>query len=244
MLCRTPLQVVGGHLGLVMPSLQELEERLKRVSSTLADTKFSWKRQTVNGTKYIPEALDEYIQVTCPWGNQFRVYQVPVPDEGIPELSVRYVEEICHRGTAVHIASFYSKYFEALTRIIDYHDPSGEKLHIARVRMGPKQHVFFKEVTEEVPEWSGYHIAIYIGAFSKLYKRFDEKELLHKGNRFSDNYDTLEDALRCHQFRVSKIRADKRTVHVLEHEIRSLNHPSYMRPLVNRFGGYGVSVTH
>ncbi|KAL6075648.1 VOC domain-containing protein [Balamuthia mandrillaris] len=76
---------------------------------------------------------------------------------------------------------------------------------------------------------------------------FRAADLLFSENRFDDRYDTLEQALEAHQFRFAKIvstnedeegkkkkKEDGATLHALEHEVRSLGHPSFMRPLVNR----------
>src|SRR5437667_108743 len=58
--------VLRGHVGLVVPSLEELCERLGEAKKKLADTKFDCKQH------------NQYVEATCPWGNKFRLYE---PDE-------------------------------------------------------------------------------------------------------------------------------------------------------------------
>jgi len=56
-----PAQVIQGHIGIVMPDLEALKERLRSVEKGLADTKFSWSMKL------------DHIAVTCPWGIVFTV---------------------------------------------------------------------------------------------------------------------------------------------------------------------------
>ena len=57
-------QVLRGCIGLVMPDLKKLVERLKSIRKDLAGTKFGFNAP--KGAKYV--------EVTCPWGNKFRCY--------------------------------------------------------------------------------------------------------------------------------------------------------------------------
>jgi len=87
--------VLRGHVGLVVPSLEELCERLGEAKKKLADTKFDCKQHNA------------YVEATCPWGNKFRLYE---PDEerfGAINLGMGYVEFTVPEGTADGIARFY-----------------------------------------------------------------------------------------------------------------------------------------
>src|SRR3954471_19517180 len=53
-------QVVRGHMGIVVPNLNELADRLKGIEEALKGTKFSWTEK------------GDYIEATCPWGNLFK----------------------------------------------------------------------------------------------------------------------------------------------------------------------------
>ena len=91
--------VLRGHVGLVVPSLEELCERLSEAKKKLADTKFDCKQHNA------------YVEATCPWGNKFRLYE---PDEerfGAINLGMGYVEFTVPEGTADGIARFYREIF-------------------------------------------------------------------------------------------------------------------------------------
>jgi len=66
-------------------------------------------------------------------------------------------------------------------------------------------------------------------------------------HRFEDKCDSLELALSYNQFRANMIvqvqqvqQVQHQQICLLEHEVRSLFHPFYMRTLVNRFGTIGI----
>ena len=78
--------VLRGHVGLVVPSLEELCERLGEARKKLADTKFDCKQHNA------------YVEATCPWGNKFRLYE---PDEerfGAINLGMPMSSSPCRRG--------------------------------------------------------------------------------------------------------------------------------------------------
>src|SRR5439155_16523533 len=97
-------QVIPGHIGIVVPSLDELEMRLRSVRDRLAGTKFGY---AVEG---------DHLNVTCPWGNQLRCF-TPDPRFGDMLVGVPYVEFDAPRGTAAGIARFYKKVLQAPARI-------------------------------------------------------------------------------------------------------------------------------
>ena len=51
-----------GHIGVVVPDLDDLKRRLDSVARLLAGTEFDW------------EEKGDHIAVTCPWGNAIRAY--------------------------------------------------------------------------------------------------------------------------------------------------------------------------
>ena len=63
---RPDAQVVPGHIGLVVPDLDALRQRLRTVKPRLTGTEFAWSDE------------DGYVAATCPWGNRFRCY-APAP---------------------------------------------------------------------------------------------------------------------------------------------------------------------
>jgi hypothetical protein len=83
--------------------------------------------------------------------------------------------------------------------------------------------LFFRESDRPIPAYDQHHLQIYINDFSGPHRRLKEKGLIMQE---SDQ----------HQYRFQDI-ADPDTGKVLftiEHEVRSLKHPLYLRPLVNR----------
>ena len=89
--------------------------------------------------------------------------------------------------------------------------------------IGISQELIFRESDEEIPPYDKHHIAVYVANFSGPLNWLNERGLV------------TED-VRNHQFRFEDI-VDPRTGKVLfkvEHEVRSMRHPMYARPLVNR----------
>ncbi|HLF77943.1 MAG TPA: hypothetical protein VJB57_10685 [Dehalococcoidia bacterium] len=199
--------VLRGHMGLVVPSLDALAERLEGVAPKLAGTKFKWSRE------------DGYIAATCPWGNKFRLYE-PSPEFGNISVGTAYVQFSAPRGTADGIAAFYDKVIGAIS-----HVEKNDEGKRAVVNMGQYQRLIFQE-TDNVPEYDGHHIAVYIANFSKPYRWLSERGL-------------VTEEPRNHQYRFVDI-VDPKTgelLYQLEHEVRGLHHVQYRRPLVNRMAG-------
>ena len=207
-------QVIPGHVGLVVPDRAALQTRLEAVQPQLAGTRFSWT------------AEDEYVSVTCPWGNHFHCY-APSVRFGDMLLGMPYVEFRASRGTAASIAAFYEQVMRAPAAL----ERDGPDT-VARISIGRDQWLLFHETDEAIPPYDGHHIAVYVANFTGPYTFLRDRGLI------------TED-VRNRQFRFQDI-VDPRTgerVFVLEHEVRSLHHRMYHRPLVNRdpaqtLGGY------
>ena len=123
--------VLRGHVGLVVPSLEELCERLGEAKKKLADTKFDCKQHNA------------YVEATCPWGNQFRLYE---PDEekfGAINLGMGYVEFTVPEGTADGIARFYREIFYAPAKVKE--NGEGRAAHVCA---GHKQELIFRDRSE------------------------------------------------------------------------------------------------
>jgi len=98
----------------------------------------------------------------------------------------------------------------------------GEKA--ARTKVGRGQELIFRETTEPIPAYDGHHVAIYISDFATPHRWLVEHDLVWQE---SDPY----------QYRFTKIVDPDKPSEVLfeiEHEVRSLTHPMYLRPLINR----------
>jgi hypothetical protein len=198
-------QVLRGVVGLVLPDLQALEARLAQVKGALAGTAFDYRVQ--NGT----------VAVTSPWGNRLRCHG-PSPDFGDMTLGLPYVEFPVGRGSAAGIARFYQSVLRAPAAVVE---TAGSPA--ARVRVGAAQHLVFRETEAPLAAYDGHHIAIYIADFSGPHRFLKEHGLV------------TEESDRC-QYRFEQIvdPATRERLFVIEHEVRSLTHSMYLRPLVNR----------
>ena len=191
-----------GVMGLVMPDLDALEARLRKVSGRLEGTRFSWRRKQAR------------IDVACPWGNRFRVHAAGDPYRG--PLGIPYLEMPIAKGAAAGIARFYRFFMGAPAELSD----TG-----VSVNAGPGQSLVFREGKGHDAGYDGHHLAIYVADFSGPYHALARRGLV-----------TRED--NPHQFRFIDVVAPKgkKVLFSVEHEVRSLHHPLYRRPLVNRTG--------
>ena len=196
-------QVVRGHTGLVVRDLQALKGRLASVEHGLEGTQFSWSDR------------GDYVDVNSPWGNHFHCYAPGA--YGSMKLGVPYVEFTVPIGSAAGIRRFYEQVLGAPASL-----DTGADGTAASVDVGTNQKLVFRE-SEQVPEYDGHHIAVYLVNFSGPFQFLQERNLI------------TED-IRNHQFRFQDIvdPDSGATVFRLEHEVRSSRHPGYRRPLVNR----------
>jgi catechol-2,3-dioxygenase len=199
-------QVLRGHTGLVVPNLDHLVKRLATVRDRLAQTRFGFERQ--NG----------HVQVTCPWGNTFRCFG---PDEkrfGRIVLGMPYIAFDVQKGAADKIARFYRKIMGIPAEV-----EKTARAASAKVLVGAGQHLYFNEIEGELAPYDGHHIQLYVANFSGPHRQLNERGLVFEE---SDRY----------QYRFRQI-VDPDTgepVYEIEHEIRSITHPLYARPLLNR----------
>ncbi|MGH7816985.1 MAG: hypothetical protein ACREOR_06315 [Candidatus Binatia bacterium] len=198
-------QVIDGYIGLVMPDLDALEKRLESVAETLRGTKFTCER---NG---------DHLVVTCPWGNRYRCH-TSQPAFGDMTLGMPYVEFFVPPGAVDGILRFYQTAFAAPAAMES--DAQGK---LGRVKIGRHQSLLFRETDSSITPYDGHHIAVYVANFSAPYGYLQSRGL-------------ITEEVRNHQFRFKDIvdPADSDRKFTLEHEVRSLRHPMYHRPFVNR----------
>ena len=198
-------QVLRGRVGLVLPSREALLQRLNRVSKPLAGTRFEFREHNA------------WVDVTSPWGNRIRCHE---PDQrfGRVSLGMPYVEFEVPPGTLAGIAGFYREILDAASEVAE--DELGQH---ARVSVGANQDLVFRETDAPPSPYDGHHIQIYIADFSGPHRRLLERGLVTEE---SDQ----------HQYRFQSIvdLATGKELFEIEHEIRSMRHPLYARPLVNR----------
>lgn len=198
--------VLRGAIGLVTPDRDALLKRLDNVKKALA------------GTKFQVAPNNDFVEVTCPWGNKFNMHS---PDEtrfGAISLGMPYLEFDVPMGTAKGIAKFYRKIFGART-CVEGKGPD----RVARVGVGHNQEFRFRQKKGEQAPYDGHHIQVYVQNFSGPYKELLKRKVLtEESNAYQYRFEHIVD-----------IDSDE-TLFELEHEVRSMTHPLYARPLVNR----------
>ena len=198
-------QRLRGTIGLVVPDLALLKKRLEKILPALQGTEFRF------------EDRGDHVSATCPWGNRFRCH-APAPEFGETELAMAYIEYEVPGGGAAGIAAFYSGIMGAPAEVI-----SSEGAPTASVSVGRDQRLLFRETVAAIPAYDGHHMQVYLADFSGPYKRLIERGLI---SRETD----------AHEWRFQDI-VDPQTNQPLfriEHEVRSMKHPLFGRPLVNR----------
>jgi hypothetical protein len=200
-----PAQVIHGHVGVVVPDLDALKERLASVEAPLTGTKFNWSAES------------DYVAASCPWGNRFRCYAAG-PTFGDMALGIPYVEFFTERDYAAGIARFYDQVLAAPAVT-----ETGEQGILARVKIGRNQALIFRETDELGPPYDGHHIAIYVSNFSRPYAFLKQRGLISEEvHNHQFRFKEIIDPDTNHP------------LFSLEHEVRSLHHPMFNRLMVNR----------
>jgi hypothetical protein len=198
-------QVLRGHIGLVISGREALLERLASVARKLEGTAFGFSEH------------NDYVEATCPWGNRVRCYEPDAARFGRITLGIPYVEFEVPVGTAKGICAFYPKFMGVPAEL-----KNGDGT-VARAKMAKDQYLQFRETDRPQPDFDGHHVQMYITDFSGPYRLLSERGLISQ-----------EDNQYQYRFRDIIDPADGRHLFTVEHEVRSVTHPMYLRPLVNR----------
>ena len=162
------------------------------------------------GTAFGFKEHNDYVETTCPWGNTIRCHD---PMERM-ELGMAYVEFDVPAGAAKGIAEFYAEIFDTMTSVKD---------GAAHISVGQDQELIFRETKEKLPAYDGHHIQVYVANFSKPHDRLLERGLVsEESNRYQYRFQDITD-----------LKTGKKLFEI-EHEIRSMTHPMFARPLINR----------
>ena len=200
-------QVLRGHTGIVIAGRAALLDRLAAVRERLAETRFDFSEQ------------EDHVEAMCPWGNRVRCYEPDPARFGPINLGIPYVEFDVPTGTADAIADFYGQVVDAPARV-ERDETDGA---VARVMVGRDQHFVFRETARPLPEFDGHHVQIYIVNFSGPHRQLRERNLIsQEDNRYQYRFRDIVDP------------GSGRHLFTVEHEVRSVTHPMYLRPLVNR----------
>jgi hypothetical protein len=170
-------------------------------------------RKPLEGTRFAFVEHADHVETTCPWGNKLLCHE-PSPRFDGMELGMGYVEFDVPAGSAKGVADFYRKVFSATVLLEE---------GVARVSAGPGQELVFRETAARLPAYDGHHIQVYVANFSGPHR-----QLLKHGLITEESNE--------HQYRfemISDLKTDK-PLFQIEHEVRSMRHPLFARPLVNR----------
>lgn len=202
-----PAQVLRGVIGLVMPDINALEQRLMAVQRRLPGTRFAFQRT----------ARDQ-LDVCCPWGNRLRVHAPDARRFGATVLGMPYVCMDVAPGTAGGIAAFYREVLAAPV-VLALRDGMP---HV-RVPIGAGEALEFAETTAPMAPYDGHHVQVAVADFSGVHRRLLALGLItEESNQSQYRFQDIVDP------------ADGRLLLTLEHEVRSMRHPMYARRLVNR----------
>jgi hypothetical protein len=121
-------------------------------------------------------------------------------------------------GTAARIARFYAE-------ILDTPGQCGRDAGgvYARIPAGLHESLVFRETAASLPPYDGHHIQISVADFSGVHARLQARRLITEESNAS-------------QYRFQDVidLDSGEPLTTLEHEVRSMRHPLYARPLVNR----------
>ena len=149
-------QKFRGHIGVVVPDLDDLKRRLDFID------------RPMQGTEFKREEKNDHIALSCPWGNDIRAFG---PGFGT-SLGIPFAVLDVPAGSADGIARFYNEVLETPARTT----ANGERC--AEVSMGGNQRLIFRETDAEIPAYDGHHLAIYVANFSKPYAALNERDLI------------------------------------------------------------------
>ncbi len=201
-----PPQVLRGRTGLVLPDLEALRGRLAAA------------RKWLDGTQFAFAEGDGHVDATCPWGNRIRCHAPDAARWGRITLGMPYVAFDVPAGTAAGIARFYREILGMPGSVAPQ-----DGAPAARIAVAAGQWLVFRETDRESPPFDGHHIQITLADFSGPHARLLERGLVTEESN-------------AHQYRFTDIvdPDSGETLFVVEHEVRSMRHPMFGRPLVNR----------
>jgi hypothetical protein len=195
-----------GTAGFVVPSLEDLAKRLEHAGKEM-------KRVIGDTRQFAYTVKQDCIEATDPWGTRVRCH-APAPEYGPIDIGLAYVDFDVAPGTAEGIARFYTEVMRSRA------SASGGR---AAVPVGRHQKLLFTETPAPQPEYDGHHIQVYIADFSGPYAWLKQRDLV-----------TMETDEAEWRFQWIVDPRDGRKLFQIEHEVRSLRHRLFARPLVNR----------
>jgi hypothetical protein len=200
-------QKLRGATGLVIHDRKALLDRLTRLKKDLKDTEFAFREG------------NDGVEATCPWGNRVRCHAPDAARFGNIRLGMPYIEFDVEPGTAPGIARFYREILGAPAELTN----GKKEARAARVQAGDRQFLVFRESDAPQAPYDNHHIQIYIADFSGPYEGLKKLGLVSE-----------ESSQHQYRFRDIVDLETRRVLFTIEHEVRSVTHPLFGRPLVNR----------
>jgi hypothetical protein len=198
-------QVLRGRTGIVIEGREALLARLAVARKRLEGTRFDFREH------------NDYVEAVCPWGNHIRLHEPDPTRFGHIALGIPYVEFDVPVGSAKGICDFYRQMIDVPAALAN-----GDGT-VARVTVGDNQHLLFRETERPLPDFDEHHVAVYMVNFSGPHRRLMERGLVSKeDNRYQYRFRDIVDL------------DSGRLLFTIEHELRSITHPNYLRPLINR----------
>jgi hypothetical protein len=201
-----PAQVLRGTTGVVLPDLDALMERLAMVAPRLEGTRFAFARR------------GDTVETTCPWGNRIRCHAPDAARFGRITLGMPYVEIDSNPGSSAGIVRFYKE-------ILATNGTLGEdsRGRFARIPVGLGESLVFRESAATPAPFDGHHVQIAVADFSGPHGRLLARGLItEESNEAQYRFERIVDL------------DSGAELAVIEHEVRSMRHPMYARPFVNR----------
>jgi hypothetical protein len=194
-----------GEVGLVVPDLEAVERQLEEVTPALKETAF------------VVERTERGLRTRSPWGHQIHVQAQSAETGRLPQ-ALTYVEFWVPPGTAGTIGAFYQDVLQCPVERRPIHgDPA------VWVTVGSYQTFRFRERPDATVVLHTNHVAVYVTRYRAIYASLERLGALMESDANQ-------------QFRFKRIvdPTDRTLLFEFEHEVRSLHHPDYRRPLVNR----------
>jgi hypothetical protein len=198
---------VRGTMGYVVPDLEALKKRLEYAGSEMK------RVAPEKPNQFSWREKDGAVEATCPWGNRVRCH-APSPEFGKTELGLVYIDFDVPPGSAEGIALFYNDVMKA---------PARAERGRATVSIGREQRLYFTETMAPIPEYDNHHFQVYIADFSTPYRWLLERDLI-----------TMESDEAEWRFQWIVDPRDGRKLFQIEHEVRSMKHRLFGRPMINR----------
>jgi hypothetical protein len=198
-----------GEIGLVVPDLPVIKARLDRLA---ANGQFE-------GTPYELNVIDEStLHVMSPFGVGLKLHAAGSLDFLRP-LGIAYIDIPIKPGKAAALETFYRELVQTPTQLVDI---EGEATLV--VTYGPYQFIRFREREIENYHLYSFHVAYFVTNYNAYRERVIEQGALQGEGAgqvffFEDLFDPESGEV----------------IVKFGQEVRSIYHPDFMRPLVNRW---------